>query len=337
MVALVLKYPHGGTTTDVSVEGSAKKGVFRIIINNGEIFLDKAQKRNYTSFMSARAATNKKLIARISGALKSLKKAERRVADYVLSDPAEIVHSSIMEVAEKSQVADATVVRFCRTFGLKGFQDLKIQFARELVTEKERVIEGLKENDPPHAIFDKVFSETIQSINDTMNILDNKEIKRAVNFLKRADKILFIGVGTSGPNIIDAYNKFSRLGLNCNYHTDSHLQVMAASLLNKSDVVVAVSHSGSTKDPIETVEVAKKCGAKVICITNNSLSPLTKVSDVKLFTASRETRFRQEAVSSRIAQACILNSLYMALALGDMKRTAACSKKIEDAIVQKQY
>jgi len=287
--------------------------------------------------MVKRVTTDKKIISRISGALDSLKKAEKRVAQTVLNDPSEVVHSSIMEVAERSSVADATVVRFCRTFGLKGFQDLKIQLARELVSEKERVIEDLKETDKPDAIFNKVFNETIQSLNDTLNILDKKEITKAVTLLKKANKIFFIGVGTSGPNIIDAYNKFSRLGIDCQCQTDSHLQVMAASLLKKGDVVVAVSHSGSTKDPIETVTVAKNSGAKIICITNNSLSPLTKVSDVSLFTASRETKYRQEAVSSRLAQACILNSLYMALALSDMKRTVSCNKKIEDAIVQKQY
>ena len=50
---------------------------------------------------------------------------------------------------------------------------------------------------------------------------------------------------------------------------------MAASLLKKGDVVIAVSHSGSTKDPIETLQVAKKNGAVTVAITNNSISPIT--------------------------------------------------------------
>jgi DNA-binding MurR/RpiR family transcriptional regulator len=287
--------------------------------------------------MAKKSDTAKSVVSRISGAQDSLKKAERRVAEYVLSDPSSIVHSSIMEVAEKSGVADATVVRFCRTFGMKGFQDLKIRLARELVSEKERVIEDLKEGDSPDVVLEKVFKASIQSLNDTMDVIDKSGIKKAVTLLKKAKRIFFIGVGTSGPNVIDAFNKFSRLGLNCLYHTDSHLQVMTAALLEKGDVVIAVSHSGSTKDPIETVEAAKKNGAKVICITNNSLSPLTKISDIKLFTASRETKFRSEAMASRIAQTGILNALYMAVALSDMKKTITYNKKIEDAIVQKQY
>lgn len=277
------------------------------------------------------------ILSKISGAKDSLNKAEKRVAQYVTANPEAITSSSIMEVAEQSGVADATVVRFCRTFGLKGFQDLKIHLARELVSEKARVYEDLSEIDQPDVVFNKVFQASIQSLVDTLNVLDKKEIKKAVALLKKATKIFFIGVGTSGPNVIDAYNKFSRLGINCLYQTDSHLQIASAALLEKGDVVIAVSHSGSTKDPIETIEIARNAGAKIICITNNSLSPLTKVSDVKLFTASRETKFRHEAMSSRIAQTTILNALYMAVALGDINKTLALNKKIEDAVVRKQY
>ncbi len=279
----------------------------------------------------------KGLVSKVAGALDSLKKAERRVAEYVIKNPDKIIHKSIMEVAKNSGVADATVVRFCRTFGLKGFQDLKIRLARELVSERERVYEDLSEADTAEVVLKKVFQANIRALEDTLNVIDSKEFKKAVALLKNTSRVFFIGVGTSGPNVIDAYNKFSRLGINCLCQTDSHLQVMTAAILQKGDVVVAVSHSGSTKDPIETIKVAKRSGAKVICITNNSLSPLTKVADVKLFTASRETKFRSEAMSSRLAQTSILNSLYMAVALADMKMTLKYNKKIEDAIVQKQF
>ncbi len=278
-----------------------------------------------------------KLLSKIAGALGSLNKAEKRVAKFVIANPDKVIHASIMEVAKQSGASDATVVRFCRTFALRGFQDLKIHLARELVSEKERVYEDLNEGDAPDIVFTKVFQANIQSLKDTLGILDKKEIQRAVNLLVRAKRIFFIGVGTSGPNVIDACNKFTRLGLDCRCQTDSHLQIMTAALMRKGDLIVAVSHSGSTKDPIDTINVAKQSGAKVICITNNSLSPLTKVSDVSLFTASRETKYRHEAMSSRLAQTSILNSLYMAVALKDIKKTLSYNKKIEDAVILKQF
>ncbi len=276
-------------------------------------------------------------LARLDGARRSLKSAERKVAEWVLAHPEELITSTITEVAKASEVAEATVLRFSRRFDFKWYQDLKITLARELVPPIATIDAELKEDDPPETIFHKVFQANVQALKDTLEVLDAKEIDRAAEVLKSAKRIFFIGVGTSGPNVVDAYNKFFRLGIDCHCYTDSHLQVMAAALLQPGDVVVAISHSGSTKDPIETLKVAKEAGATTICITNNALSPITKIADIKLVTASRETRFRHEALASRIAQTSIINSLFMILSLADPERTLKNTRKIEKTIVSKQY
>lgn len=276
-------------------------------------------------------------LVKLRGSISSLKSAEKRVGEFILKDPDRISELTITEVAHGSEVAEATVVRFSRTFGFKGYQDMKIVLVRELVSPVSTIDETLREKDAPYEIFQKVFRSQIQSLEDTVSILDSEQIKKAAVKLHKAERIFLIGVGTSGPNVVDACNKFSRLGINCICHTDSHLQVMTAALLTRRDVVLAISHSGSTKDPIETLETAKNAGATTICITNNALSPITEVSDIKLLTASRETKFRNEALTSRIAQTTIINALYMVLAFQNVKRTISNMKKIEKAIVIKQY
>jgi DNA-binding MurR/RpiR family transcriptional regulator len=148
---------------------------------------------------------------------------------------------------------------------------------------------------------------------------------------------LIIGVGTSGPIVLDAGNKFMRLGLDVHCSVDAHLQMMAAALLAPEDVVLAISHSGSTRDPVETAKVAKEAGAKVICITNNSLSPLTRTADLVLVTASRETRFRQEAMASRLGQTSIIDSLFTLMAVSRPEKSLGNLAKIENVIVAKQY
>ena len=113
--------------------------------------------------------------------------------------------------------------------------------------------------------------------------------------------------------------------------------MMAAALLTPADVLLAVSHSGSTRDTVETAKTAKNAGARVICITNNSLSPLTKTADLVLVTASRETRFRQEAMASRLCQTSIIDSLYTLVALTRPEEALQNLAKIENVIVTKQY
>jgi DNA-binding MurR/RpiR family transcriptional regulator len=276
-------------------------------------------------------------LVRLRGVYPSLNRAARQVADHVLADPERVIRASVSEVAAASRVSDATVVRLARLLGFRGYQDLKISLARDLVSPLDSLVEDLKEGDTPEAVVRKVFAANIRCLQDTLAVLDPQEIARAAAILRGARKILVIGVGTSAPNANDAANKLFRLGLNCEAETDGHLQVMKAALLGKDDAVLAISHSGSTKDPIETLRVAAGRGASTICITNNSLSPITKVARVRLLTASRETMFRSEAMSSRLAQASIIDALFTLVAMADPDKSLRHIKAIEDAIVIKQY
>jgi DNA-binding MurR/RpiR family transcriptional regulator len=277
------------------------------------------------------------VLVRVRGVQPSLNRALRQVADYVLSDPERMIRLSVSEVAAGSQVSDATVVRFARFLGFRGYQDLKISLARELVSPLDSLLEDLEADDPPEVVVRKVFAANVGCLQDTLQVLDPGQMKRAAELLASARRVLIIGVGTSAPNAQDAANKLFRLGLDCQAETDGHLQLMKAALLAADDCVLAISHSGSTKDPIETLRVAQGRGASTICITNNSLSPITKVAQVRLVTASRETMYRPEAMSSRLAQASIIDSLFTLVAMADPERSQRHIKLIEDAIVIKQY
>lgn len=276
-------------------------------------------------------------LIRLRGLYPSLKAALKKVADLVLSRPEMAIYASVNEVAAQAGVSEATVMRFCRILGFRGFQDFKIALARELVTPMQRLHEEVDAGDTPAAIVRKVFEANIAALQDTLEVLNTAAMEEAAGLMLAARQVLLIGVGTSGPIVTDAANKFFRLGLNVKAITDSHLMMMAASLLAGQDVVLAVSHSGSTRDPVETARVAREAGAKVICITNNSLSPLTKVAHLVLVTASRETRFRQEAMASRLCQTSIIDSLYTLVALARPEVALANLAKIENVIVTKQY
>ena len=199
----------------------------------------------------------------------------------------------------------------------------------------QRLHEEVAEGDDTATIVHKVFQANMAALQDTLTVLDMEAMAKASQWLLAARSVLLIGVGTSGPIVTDAANKFFRLGLLVQAVTDAHLMMMAAALLTDRDVLVAVSHSGSTMDTAEAAKTAKNAGARVICITNNSLSPLTKTADLILVTASRETRFRQEAMASRLCQTSILDSLYTLIALARPEAALANLAKIENVIVTK--
>ncbi|HEY8348067.1 MAG TPA: MurR/RpiR family transcriptional regulator [Symbiobacteriaceae bacterium] len=274
---------------------------------------------------------------RLRSILDTLKHAERRAAEYILRQPHEIIHLSISELAERCGASETTIFRLCRRLGFSGYQGMKISLARDLVEPLALIHEEVIEGDSPWAVTQKVFQSTMRSLADTLKVLSPQELERAASVFVKARKVEFYGVGGSGIVALDAMHKFMRTGLLCAAYTDPHLQVMSASLLGPEDVAVGISHSGSSKDTVEALEVAKKAGATTVAITDKARSPIVKVADIVLCTASAETGFRTEAMASRVCQLAIIDSLFVAVGLARKEATLASVQRVREAIALKRY
>lgn len=276
-------------------------------------------------------------LARIQAIYKDLSPKVQQVADHVLSHPQDVVHLSITELAEVTQCAEATIFRLCRLIGLKGYQQLKISLASEIAEQPEQNIhEDVSSDDSMMDVARKIFTSNIIGITDTLHVLDAASLEKAVELLDKAKNVYIYAVGGSAPIAMDAYHKFIRVGLNCAAHSDPHFQVMTASLMNHDSVVLAISHSGTNKDVIEAVKVAKKAGAQTIALTSYTKSNLAQLCDVKLYTSTKETSFRTEAISARIAQLCVIDALYVGLSLGRKDQTLDNLQKIRQVISGKR-
>jgi len=263
----------------------------------------------------------------------SLKPAEKRLADYIIEHEREVIHLSITELAEKSGVSETTVIRFCRHLGYEGYQDFKIRVAQKMVPSLTNIHEDLEEGDRPLAVARKVFNANIKAIQDTLRILDEDVFEKAVQALVSASRIVFIGEGGSGVVAKDAEYKFIRLGIPTYSNTDPYMKLATATLMGPKEVMVGISHSGSTKSTVEAVSLAKQHGATTICITQYQKSPITKVSDIVLPVFSKEVEYRSEATGSRIAQLCLIDSLYVEVAHRLGEKSWENIRKIREAQV----
>lgn len=276
------------------------------------------------------------LLLRMEAMRDSLGQAERKVVDYILVNPEKVIYLSVAGLAEASGVSDATVVRACRKLGLNGYQDFKVTLAQDIVTPIQSIHEEISENDDVSTIVDKVFQGTVQALRLTHDSLDIAALERAADFIIKARRVIILGMGSSHSVAVDLQHKLLRLGMDAVACTDSHMQTITASLLTSEDVVFAISHSGSSKDIVDNTKLAKNNGAVTISLTSIGSSPLSKITEVQLYTASRETRYRIVALSSRIAQEAIIDTLYTLIALKDEKYVEGF-RKIEKAIQRKKY
>jgi RpiR family carbohydrate utilization transcriptional regulator len=274
-------------------------------------------------------------LTRIRTKLPALAAAEARVANWVMQQPEKIMNLSMAQVAQACGVSDTTVLRFCRNTGFQGYTDLKLSIARDLTSPTQVIHDDINGDDPPAVIARKVFMSNIQAMYDTIEVLDEQALVQTITLLQNARQILIVGVGTSIPIVHGMYNMLMRLGLNCKAQTDSYLQLMEVALLGPDDVVVGISQSGSSKDPVYTLQQAKANGASTICITGNAESPITKYADVTLLSVAREARI--EAIASRLAQMSIADALYVIVALNNIDMAVQNEKMIWDALLPKMF
>jgi|SRR4051794_7408113 RpiR family transcriptional regulator, carbohydrate utilization regulator len=258
--------------------------------------------------------TNPGFFTRINAAMSRLRDSEKKIIEFIEQNQDEIIHLSITEVAERSETSEASVVRLCKRLGYKGFQDLKINLAKEVIAPEKQIHEVIEKGDDVVMIKKKVFQSNIQALYDSIEVCNDEELRKAVDAISNARFIEFYGTGGSGTVALDAHHKLLKLGIKSFAYNDTILQAMSASVLTNQDVVIGISHTGSNTDVLAALKLAKEAGATIICITNSSKSPITKISDIILQTASNETLFRTDAISSRIAQLTIIDILVASVA-----------------------
>ena len=258
---------------------------------------------------------NGNVLNSLSSLYQSLTKTEKKIADVITQSPDCIMQYSLAQLAERLDVGEATLVRFCRTLGFKGFSDFKLAFSIELAKTREGRDDTVLEteilpNDDSQTIAHKLQSAINSVMNETINLLDFHQLEVVVNAIRGANRVFLFGVGSSGVTAEEAKNKFMRIGMNCVAPRDNHTMRMVAVLLEPNDVVFAISHSGETAEILETVAIARARGIKVISLTEDHTSSLRAASDVSLTYIAEETPLETGSIASKTAQFFLVDLVY---------------------------
>lgn len=274
---------------------------------------------------------------RLQGTYSGLRAAEQRVADFILAHPDELIYLTVTELADRTHTSESTVVRLCQKIGYKGYQEFKIVLARDLVEPATAIYAAIEPGDDLATVKTKVFQANAQALRDTLEVLDEGQLQRAVDTIAGARRLEIYGVGGSSPLALDAYHKFVKLGVAAVALSDGDLMAMSSSLLAAGDVALGISHTGASRDVTDALGRAKRHGATTICLTHRSSSPITKVSDVVLVTAAQQTAFSSDASSSRIAQLAVIDTLYVGVAHKNHARSLEMIERTREATAAKRY
>ncbi|KPN74432.1 SIS domain-containing protein [Neisseria sp. 74A18] len=255
------------------------------------------------------------MLSKISESLSDLSGAERKVAESALAEPKWFVHAAVAEIAERASVSQPTVIRFCRSLGYKGLPEFKLALSASLGHEgMPYVHEELNADDDMGNVVEKVLGNAAASILGARRFLKEADLETAVVMLSHARRIEFYGVGNSGIVAQDAQHKFFRFGISTVAYVDTHIQLMAASVLSNRDVLVVISNSGSSIELLDAVSIAKENGASVIAVTRSE-SPLAQLADCVLSISAQENSELYTPMVSRLLQLAVIDILTIGLAL----------------------
>ena len=270
----------------------------------------------------------------IQESIHTFKPTEKKAAEYILKNPEEVVNQSIQKVAEKAKVSEATIIRLSKSLKCKGFQDLKLKIAYELAKSENTnsLYEDIPSNDSMKSFIQTISQNNIQSIQNTLLVLSEEELEKAVSLISSARMVAVYGLGASAIIAQDLKQKLSRINRWCEAAFDGDTQLTISANLSKQDVAFGISYSGQSKDVYESLKVAKENGAKIISLTKSGDNPISLLADVKLHTTSLERNVRSGATSSRIAQLTVIDILFLGVTKANPERNIQALERTRKAV-----
>lgn len=243
--------------------------------------------------------------------LSQLSKTEKKLATWILENPKQVTTMTVTKLSEVSDASPATIVRLCYSLGLAGFTDLKFRLSREEKIIDQALHTDIVKNENVSTIKKKLKFTLNNAFEETISLLSDQDILKAVSMIEEAEIIYTFGIGASGLAASDLFQKFTRVGKSIMYSLDNHLLSTAIASTEKKKLVIVISNSGEKKEVNDLIHVAKAYDAPIIAITSNANSNTGQLADVTLLTASGiEAPIRSSATNSLMVQFYVVDTIF---------------------------
>ncbi|MCL9647815.1 SIS domain-containing protein [Pantoea sp. ICBG 1758] len=260
---------------------------------------------------------------------------ERRLADFLLSQPDRARHLSSQKLAEEAGVSQSSVVKFAQKLGYKGFPALKLALSESLADRDAITVHNhILSDDPLKIVGEKLLTEKISAIRATLDINSEEKLMETLHLLKNANRILLVGIGASGLVAKDFSWKLMKIGINAVAEQDMHALLASVQAMAPGDVLLAISYTGERREINLAAQEAAAIGADVVAFTGFTPNALQQCASICLYTVAEEQSTRSAAISSTSAQLALTDLLFMALVQHDPERASSHIRHSE-ALVKK--
>lgn len=271
----------------------------------------------------------KSVINQICASMDTFFETEKKIGNFIIHHPKEIVDMTVGELAKECQVSEASVSRFCKKIDMKGFHHLKISIAKEMVSQSEddELSNHISVDDLEQSL-KNILANKVAELTQTVSMMNSENLQDILKRINNAQNVLFAAVGNTVPVAMDGAYKLNQIGISAVSTPVWETQLAYSYNLSPDDVVIAISNSGESTGVINILEAAKQKKATTISITNSEKSTIAKISDYHITTATREKLFLDEYRFSRVSATMVIEVLYLFL--------TSMRKEAYDSIIQRE-
>lgn len=273
---------------------------------------------------------------RVRSIYDSLSNAEKKVADYLLSDLENVFNKPIAQLAQEAGVSKVAWVRFCKDIGYDGLKDLKKALFAQTRDKSDEVVadpfSDVRDVADTKSLIEGIKHNSIRAIQDTAEMLDPESLEKAARAILDARSVRIFGVGASGMVGNDLHSKLMRINKNSYFATDHHTQLTYAASMTPEDVAVLISMSGTTSEVLEILSLIKRSNTPSVALTKYSKTPLAMSADTVLYISAPEITMRSGAMSSRLAQLMVIDAVFTAVAHMDYDAIAVNLEKSHESL-----
>jgi RpiR family carbohydrate utilization transcriptional regulator len=240
----------------------------------------------------------------------------QKLGDFILTEPQKVLYLTITELARESETSEASVTRLCRHLGCKGYTEFKMALALDIQQSQPAAVAS-------EDSIDELVEESVQALRDTGKLINRDVLQQAGLALHEATSVQIYGVAASAIMGDYLHYKLLRLGKSAQLFSDMHRAAMNAATLGERDLVVAISSSGSTKDLLHVVKLAKKRNARVLLLSNTLRSPLADLADLLLVAAKPEGPLSAGSLNAKVGAMLLVEVLVGELITRDSRYASA--------------
>ena len=239
---------------------------------------------------------------------------ERGIADFFVRNE-KMMDFSSKNIAKILYTSEATLSRFAKKCGYKGYREFIFEYEKEINEElQEHSISTLTRR--VKNAYEGLLDSNFQKLNE-------EQVQRVADLMGSCNKVMVIGMGSSGYAAREFQLRFMRLGMEIQAVTDAQMISMTMALCNQNSLVIAISLSGTTKTILDGLRLAQGKGAGIVMITANAGTEVAELCDELIVVAATRNLDDGTTISPQFPILLLIDVFYTYYSENDTQRKLA--------------